>query len=107
MKDQAESLAMLVTLLDLVACSKAPHRAPSPAIPTLLYWARPVELLKVFEFGGGPGRERKVLSQFSFSFRYSFISSFVSGQSQSVLCPSQPFSFSSVFGSKGQRLLRT
>ena len=32
MKDQAESLAMLVTLLDLVACSKAPHRAPSPLI---------------------------------------------------------------------------
>ena len=64
---------------------------------TMLYWARPVELLKVFEFGGGPGRERKVLSHFSFSFRYSFLSSFVSGQSQSVLCPSQPLSFSSVF----------
>ena len=40
-----------------------------------LYWARPVELLKVFEFGGGPGRERKVLSHFSFSFRFSFLSS--------------------------------
>ena len=35
-------------------------------VPCLLYWARPVELLKVFEFGGGAGPGKKSFESLQF-----------------------------------------